>query len=174
MLSQQKEIMTTIVMKPDSMNKNWKLNLFHSVCRDLVGKCTLADGYITSVRKISKIRNQQITRVDGSILFQLNVVADVILPRVGDKSNVIVDIIFPHGVFCYHKMLRMMLPLSKCHGFVLKPEFSMAHLQNPTTKQTIRKGDTIPIIVEDARFENNLYSCLVSLDVDGFKKMVAE
>jgi DNA-directed RNA polymerase subunit E'/Rpb7 len=166
-----KEISTTVILAPESMNKDWQLNLFHAVCRNLVGKCTLADGYITSVLRITKIHNQQIARVDGSIRFHINVLSDVILPKVGDIVDVDVDMIFPHGVFCCHRTLRMMMPLSKCHGFVLKPEFSNLYLLHPTSKHTIRKGDTIPVIVDDARFESNLYSCLVSLNVDRFKNM---
>lgn len=166
-----KEIRTTIILKPESMNKDWQQNLYNAVCMTLVGKCTLADGYITAVKKITKIHNQQITRVDGSVRFQLSILSEVILPTVGDEVDVDVDMIFPHGVFCCHRMLRMMMPLSKVHGFVLKPEFSNLYLLNPNTKRTIRKGDTIPVVVEDARYENNLYTCLVALDTDRFKNM---
>lgn len=167
----RKKIQTTVLMPPSSMGKEWKKNVFDEVCKKMVGTCTQDDGYITSIKKIVSIHDQHITRVNGYVRFRISVIANVILPTVGESIQVVVDMIFPHGVFCYYRMIRVMLPLSKCHGFVLKPEFSMIHLVHTATKITIKKGDTIPVMIDDARYENDLYSCIVELDLEGLKAM---
>jgi hypothetical protein len=98
-------------------------------------------------------------------LFFVEVIAKCILPKIGDCMEVGIDMIFNHGVFCHHQMLRMMMPSSKC-SIPIRQEFSTNSLYDPSSKRIIRKGDVITVKVEDVRFENDLYSCIVSFQND--------
>lgn len=167
---QEKEITTSFIMSPSELDHNWQKNLHAGVSKSLTGKCTFEHGYITNIKRILKILDQQVTRTNGHVQLSLKVLADVLKPQVGDNVDVVVEMIFPHGVFCYHRMVRMMLPLSKCSDFMLKQDFSMSFLSHKTKNIVIRKNETIPVIIDDVRFENNLYTCIVSLDVNKLKE----
>lgn len=152
-----------IEMRPDQVDHNWRTHLFLNVCQKFQGSCTRQDGYIISVKKIVKIFDQCIKRTSGVVLFFIEILAECILPKTGDQLEAIVDMIFPHGVFCHHHMLRMMMPINKCHNFHIRQEFSTKSLFNPHTKTVIRKGDIIHVTIDDVRFENDFYSCIVSI-----------
>lgn len=151
---------------PEQVDTNWRSNLFLSVSQKFQGKCTKEDGYIIHIQKITKIYDQYIKRTSGVVMFFLEVLAECILPRVGDSIEAVVDIIFSHGVFCHYHMLRMMMPIVKCPNFHIRPEFSTNSLYNPHTKKIIKNGDTISVVIDDVRFENDLYSCIVSMKCD--------
>jgi hypothetical protein len=102
-------------------------------------------------------------RIGGKIRFIIDIWAEILKPEIGKKMEVEVDMVTPHGLFCRFKMLRMLLPIGNCTGFNLRQDFSNNSIHNPLTQQTIRKGDTIQVQVKNVRYENDLYSCIVSL-----------
>lgn len=162
-ITQTKRIQASVLLLPDQMSIDWRKHLTEGVEKSLLGKCSFEHGYIIDIHRVAKILDHQIARLDGNVRFQVEIDATVLRPNVGDIVEATVEMIFPHGIFCCYRKLRMMLPLSKCPGFSLRQDFSQISLVNPSTQTTIRKGDTIPILVEDVRFENDLYSCIVSL-----------
>lgn len=159
----QRKIKVKVEITPEKIDENWRTNLFLMVGDKFKGKCTHEDGYIINIKKIATIYDQHIKRNSGNVLFYIDIIADCILPKVGDHLEAVVDMIFPHGVFCHHHMLRMMMPIVKCKDFHIRQEFSTNSLFNPHTKQVIKKGDIVPIVIDDVRFENDLYSCIVSI-----------
>ena len=162
----KRKIQLKVEMKPEQVDHNWRSNLFLSICHKYQGKCTKEDGYIINIKKINKIYDQHIKRTNGVVLFFVEIMAECILPQVGDTLEAVVDMIFPHGVFCHYHMLRMMMPVIKCPNFHIRQEFSTNSLFNPQTKHLIRKSDIIRVVIDDVRFENELYSCIVSLKDD--------
>lgn len=159
----KRKIDIKIEMTPEKVDENWRVHLYLHICHKFQGRCTQNDGYIVSVKKILKIYDQYITRANGNILFFVQVLAECIVPKVGDCIEAVVDMIFPHGMFCHHKMLRMMMPMVKCKNFQIRQEFSTNSLHNPHINKTIHKGDVVSVIIDDVRFENDLYSCIVSI-----------
>lgn len=161
----QRKIKIKVEVLPEQVDKNWRNNLFLNVCQKFQGRCTREDGYIISIKKITHIFDQYIKRTSGVVLFFVEVLTECILPKKEDTIEAIVDMIFPHGVFCHHHTLRMMMPISKCKNYYIRQEFSTKSLFNPETKKIIRKGDTINVTIDDVRFENEFYSCIVSISV---------
>jgi len=159
----QRKIKIRVEVPPEQVDKNWRTSLFLIICQKFQGRCTRQDGYIVSIKKITHIYDQHIKRNSGVVLFFVGILAECILPKKGDKIEAVVDMIFPHGVFCHHHSLRMMMPIAKCHPYHIRQEFSTKSLYHPHTKKIIRKGDTIRVLIEDVRFENDLYSCIVSI-----------
>lgn len=157
-----RKITLKVEILPEHADADWRSHLFHTACLKTQGKCSREHGYILRIHRITKLHDQFISRTNGTIIFLVEVLADCILPRVGDRLDAVVDMIFPHGVFCHYDVLRMMMPLSK-HNLQVRNDFSTNVLHNPRTHATIRKGDTLPVIVDDVRFENDLYSCIVKM-----------
>lgn len=160
----QRKIKVKIEMVPENIDCHWQNHLFLQICNKFQGKCTREDGYILHIKKINKIYDQYIT-IHGKILFFVEVLAKCILPKIGDCIDVIIDMIFNHGVFCHHQMLRMMMPSTKC-DLQIRHEFSTNSLYDLRSKRVLRKGDVLTVLIEDVRFENDLYSCIVSFQND--------
>lgn len=160
-----RKIKVKVEMMPEQINHQWKLYLFSQLCQKYQGKCTRDDGYIVQVKKILKIYDQYVT-IHGKILFFLEILTECILPKIGDCIDVTIDMIFSHGVFCHHKMLRMMMPFVKCKPLQFRQEFSTNSLFHPYTKQIMRKGDVMRVLIDDVRFENDFYSCIVSFQIE--------
>lgn len=158
-----RNIKVKIEMTPEQINKNWRVSLFLNICQKFKGKCTKDDGYIFNIKKIIRIYDQCIKRSSGVVLFFVEISAECIVPKIGESLDAIVDMIFPHGVFCHHNMLRMMMPIAKCKNFHIRQEFSTNSLYDPLTKTLVRKGDIIRVLIDDIRYENDLYSCIVSI-----------
>lgn len=159
------KIKISILLTPDKMDGRWKVHLREAVDKLLLGKCTVEHGFIVKIIRIRHIIDQIVTRIDGNIRFHLMVDVHIIRPRIGDEMDATIDMIFSHGIFCYHRMLRMILPISKCHPYVLRQDFSNLYLFHPITHHIIRINDTIRVVISDVRFENNLYSCVVHLKI---------
>ena len=157
----RRNIHLKVELKPSQINKDWRSHLYDTICLKYQEKCTRQDGFIITIKKVSTIYDQYITRTNGHVLFVLDIQADCILPKSGDELDAIVDMIFPHGVFCHHHMLRMMMP--KCKHLQVRQEFSTNSLFHVHSKKVIRKGDTIRVVIDDVRFENDLYSCIVKM-----------
>lgn len=162
-LIRKKKINTTLLLSPSEIDADWKEHLLVKVRSMLSGKCMHEHGYILHVYKITKILDQHITRIDGYIRFFLTILVAAMKPNVGDEIDATVEMIFPHGIFCFYKMMRMMVPISKCHGLTIRHDFSMTCLHNPSLNITIRKNNIIHVRIDDVRFENDFYSCIVSL-----------
>lgn len=162
-LIRKKKINTTLLLSPSEIDGNWRVRLLEKVRSMLSGKCMHEHGYILRVYKIIRILDQHITRIDGNIRFFLTILVSSMKPSVGDEIDATVEMIFPHGIFCFYKMMRMMVPISKCHGFAIRHDFSMTCLHNPSLNITIRKNNIIRVRIDDVRFENDFYSCIVSL-----------
>lgn len=157
----QRDICLKVELKPCQLDQDWKTHLYHTICLKHQNKCTRQDGYIIHILHISNINDQYITRTNGHVMFVVNIQADCILPKIGDELDAVVDMIFPHGVFCHHQMLRMMMP--KCKQLQIRQEFSTNSLFHVHSKKVIRKGDIIRVVIDDVRFENDLYSCIVKM-----------
>lgn len=160
---QKKVIRTSCLLLPDEITSEWKKNLMDKINKTMAGRCTYEHGYIIKIMSIHRIIDQQITRIDGNLRFYLDVRLVALRPEISKVIDATVEMIFPNGIFCHYRMMRMMLPFSMCPGFSIRHEFSMICATNPSTVQTIRKNDIIRVRIEDIRFENNLYSCIVSL-----------
>lgn len=159
----KRKVNIKIEMTPEQVDENWRTRLYLCICQKFQGKCTRDDGYIVNIKKITKIYDQHIKRTTGFVLFFVEILAECILPKIGDNLDAIVDMIFPHGVFCHHHILRMMMPLVKCKTLQIRQEFSTNSLYDPHSKKVVRKGDIIRVTIDDVRFENDLYSCIVSI-----------
>lgn len=158
-------IRLSYIVSPDLMGKQWKAKLFEKMSQDITGKCTQENGYILALLRLDKVVDQTIMRTGGKVRFTVDMEASVLKPNVGEELEAEIDMITPHGLFCRHKMLRMLLPLSNCPDFILRQDFSSTNLYNPHQNKSFRKGDTIHVKVENVRFENDLYTCIVSLVV---------
>ena len=162
-IEKHRVIRTSIQLPPEQMSMEWKKNLTEAVEKSLVGKCIKEYGYVMRIDKFMKIVDQQITRLDGNIRFHLDIQVTSILPVIGEKIEAVIEMIFPHGVFCSHHAMRMMLPINRCAEYTLRHEFSTISLYRPSDGHVLRKTDCIPVVIEDIRFENDLYSCIVSM-----------
>lgn len=156
-------IRTSIIVPPQMMGKDWKEKLFEKISKEIIGKCTQEHGYILAVHKIVNILDQTIMRTGGKIRFTVDFEGEILKPLLGDTLEVEVDMITPHGLFCRFKMLRMLLPLNNCGDYLFRQDFSCSTLYHHQTQQIVKKGDKIKVKVENVRFENDLYSCIVSL-----------
>ena len=162
-MTQTKIIRVSSIISPDMMGSDWKEKVFEKITTEWTGKCTKEHGYILNISKIEKVVDQTIMRIGGKIRFTLDVWAEILKPEFGKQMEVEIDMITPHGLFCRFKMLRMLLPIGNCNGYILRQDFSSNCLVHPSTQQTIRKGGKIKVVVENVRYENDLYSCIVSL-----------
>jgi len=156
-------IRTVCILPPREIGPDWKKNLEAALGQSMLGSCTVEHGYIISIRRVVRIVDQMITRLDGNVKFFLDVEAVVLRPSIGQEVDAFIEMIFPHGVFCSFKMLRMMIPLSMCAGFEISRTFTESCLMRRKENLILRKGDKVRVKIQDVRFENNQYTCLASL-----------
>lgn len=159
----RRNIKLKVEVAPEHVGADWRAHLFGTACLRTQGRCSREHGYITRIHRITKLHDHFISRTNGTVIFLIEVLASCILPRVGDRLDAVVDMIFPHGVFCHYDVLRMMMPLGGHNNLRVRNDFSTNVLHDPRTNTITRKGDTLPVIVDDVRFENDLYSCIVKL-----------
>lgn len=160
---QKKIIRLSVIVSPDIMGKDWKTKMNEALGKQFEGKCTKEYGYLIKINEISRLLEQVIMRTGGGIRCLVDVWAETLKPEVGDEIEATIDLITPHGVFCRFRELRMLLPLKNCGSFSIRQDFSSSSLVDQETKKTIKKHDVIRVQVQDVRFENDRYTCLVSL-----------
>jgi len=170
----QKIISTSILLSPSDLDSWWRERLIDRLRSTMTGKCLHDHGYILEIQRIVRITDQVLTRIDGRARFFIDILVVLMKPVVGAEIDATVEMIFPHGIFCCYRMMRMMIPLSKCPGFTIRHDFSMISIVNVSTGVVIRKNDTIRVRIRDIRFENDLYSCIAALAPSKEKRDVKE
>jgi DNA-directed RNA polymerase subunit E'/Rpb7 len=158
-----KEITKTICLDPSQLNSKINASLLEKARQTWVGKCTKEDGYIISIEKVVKKLNNHISSSTASIVFNLVVLAEILVPEIGLQVEAKTQTILPQGIFCTAKgKLNILLPVSVLSEFEFdRATFSYTRISDK--EQKIKKNDVVLIEVTAIRYEKNNFNCIGSL-----------
>ena len=157
-----------IVIEPKDINIEYKNTLLKKIVKKYEGKAIDNIGIIKKVNKINKIYGHKI--VDNSIFiyFFLNIQIERCLPKVGNKSKLKINKIFPYGLFFIQEHIRILVPTN----YINKKKFSIetdtdennTHFLMDKEKKLIYTVDSdIEIELFEIRFEKEGFNCLAKI-----------
>ena len=160
----QKIIELPLEISPEYMVKQIKKYVYDFAKSKYEGTCSKENGYIVSVKKYLKTVSVHLNDNSNNIMFLAKFKVLCLKPEINKKFSCVVEMIFRHGIFAQINNLKVLVPASILEDFEFnKDSFTKKNL-------SIKKGDTIDIIITEIKYEKQNYSCIGKLNFKDIEK----
>lgn len=167
MTIRERSVLQSIIIRfclsPQYLDKNYKSHLLRFIKEKYENKSFKEYGYILEVVELKNILKEEIMSMIPNVFFMIDIVIRVYKPMVGDKLDVVIDKMFPHGIFMMEDKIRILIPINLCPGFQIEKDFSSFYLAELSTKKIYRKGEHLKVELVEVRFEKDGFSCIGSI-----------
>lgn len=153
-----------VLLNPSELNENWKSTLVDHIKKKYIN-CTKQHGYITKIVSISNKITSQINSDTCYIKFNVNFIAEHILPAPGKTLECTVNMLFGHGIFAeISDKIKILIPIASLKDYKFdNKNHSFIPIDKKSTKQPISKGDKVKIEISEIKYEKNRYNCIGNL-----------
>jgi len=129
-----------------------------SIHRKLSGTCDSVNGYITEVKKEFKITSSKISSIDCSIIFNVEATVMTIKPKINDKYQGEVVMIFEKGIFIDVKnFIKVLISFDSLN----EKDYKYENLTNTFIKDddVIEIGRLLDIEIQGVKYDKKIYNC---------------
>jgi DNA-directed RNA polymerase subunit E'/Rpb7 len=148
-----------IPLNPIHLDHNLKNHLFNKIEQDYKGYCFKEYGYVKEIVKITSFLNNAISNTDGTIIFHVDFIIDVIKPNNGEVVEGVIFHINERGVFItLHENGRIFVPVVNMGSYKYE--------SNNTYKDgddVYNVDDKIQVIIIDMRYDKNKFDYIGKL-----------
>lgn len=155
--------MTTLTVKlellPKFMDENYESHLLDAARKVYLNSCTKENGYITSVKSLTKIVGSYISNVNSLPVFEVQLEIESVLPKIGDTFTSKVCMIFQHGLLVEVEPVQKILiptPSLNAKGF----EYSHDDKTFVSESESISNGAEISVEIVNVRYNRGNFSCI--------------
>ena len=149
-------IQKKMCINPEFLGKNLVADIFEYVKGFMKDDCSKDLGYIVKVKKIKRIIDNCISGNNGELIFEIEILVDVIKPEIGKLFTDKVCMIYNGGIFLDIKgKFKILIPISSLQHFVY--DTSKKCFQKGDF--TIKEGDLITSKITGIKFSKNNFSC---------------
>ena len=131
MIGNKKIIRENIYLSPDNVSVDMVENIYNYYCSKYKGKCTAQNGYIIDVLRITKILSNSISRVDSTIIFDVEFEIISHIPTIGDIHNCKIFLIFKEGIFVNVEHLKIFIHNKNFEEYLYYDNNSIARYITP-------------------------------------------
>lgn len=152
-----------IKVHPSLLNKNLKKNLLNLVIEQTKNECTEEYGYVILIVKLLRILGNIVTSSNSDIIFNIEFVAETLLPKIGDIFNGTVCLIFDRGIFVtVQNKLKVLIPIVNLQGYEYIKHIQ-SYYKNETLNKSIQKGDSLVFEITNIQYSKNNFNCIGKL-----------
>lgn len=131
MIGNKKIIRENIYLSPDNVSVDMVSNIYNYYCSKYKGKCTAQNGYIIDVLRITKILSNSISRVDSTIIFDVEFEIISHIPTIGEIHNCKIFLIFKEGIFVNVEHLKIFIHNKNFEEYLYDENNSIARYITP-------------------------------------------
>ena len=146
-----------VYLEPKHLNPNLETHLLEKLRACIVGICDSENGYILSVNKIIKVRDNKLSQT-GSCIFTVKYSATTLKPEIGKRLLGKVCMLFGNGIFIdVHSKMKVLIPSST---------FEDSTFENNIFKvgnQVIKEGDEITTEITMFKYDKKNFNCIGKL-----------
>lgn len=158
-----------MVIPPAILDSDLEKNLLRQLKAQVENQCTKTKGFISQVLEITRIGEIRITAANSEAVAEIDYLARVLTPILGEKMQGTVTKNSQFGVFVtLNQMMQVLIPVSK-----MRKLGEVSYSQNTATFTIerddevveITEGDFVDVIIDDYSFEHNRLACIGSLSL---------
>lgn len=147
-----------ICINPEFLGKTLNKNIFDFLKEITKNECTRDNGYIIDVKKLNKIKNNYISGNNCELIFEVEILVEILKPEINKIFKDRVCMIFSGGIFIDVKgKFKVLIPLSSLENFVFNQE--KKNFTNTKTSLVIKESDLIDVKITGVKFSKKNFSC---------------
>lgn len=151
-----------LCVSPEFLGKNLNKHIFNFLKEITKNECNRDDGYIIDIKKLNKIKNNYISGNNCELIFEVEILVEILKPEINKIFKERVCMIFSGGIFIDVKeKFKVLIPLSSLENFVFNQEKKI--FTNTKTSLVIKESDTIDVKITGVKFSKNNFSCFGEL-----------
>lgn len=171
MIGNKKIVRENIYLSPDNVSVDMFTNIYNYYCSKYKGKCTAQNGYIIDVLRITKILSNSISRVDSTIIFDVEFEIISHIPTIGEIHNCKIFLIFKEGIFVNVEHLKIFIHNKNFEEYLYDENNSIARYITPdnaaprslptveAAPRSLNIGDSLVVKILGTKYSNKNYSC---------------
>jgi DNA-directed RNA polymerase subunit E'/Rpb7 len=149
-----------ICVDHEYLNRDINSYIFQKIKDVTLNECTKEFGYILSIKKLVKIKDNYISNVNCDNIFTVVFDAETLKPENGKKFTGVVCMIFAGGIFLnILDKQKVLIPVSSLIDYVFKPSEKCFKKKD----KTIKEGDVIDVIITGTKYSKQSFSCFGSI-----------
>ena len=150
-----------ICLNPEFMNTEFDKYLYKVVKEEIEQEsCKIEIGYILSFRRITKIKDNYISKVNSQIIFVVDTEIEVLKPEINDIYSGKVCMIYSLGLFLNVKdRMKVLIPVKTLEGY----EYDDIKKIYKCKKKEIKEGDEIKVKITGVKYSKKNFHCFGEL-----------
>jgi DNA-directed RNA polymerase subunit E'/Rpb7 len=160
---QEKKLTTRVFLVPKELGRDYKDVILKKVVREYENTCIADIGYIHKILSLEDVHHEEVMRMSPNVFLLARVVVSAYLPKPADTLDIGVEFVMKNGVFGRFHKIQCLVPSVAWNDWELRQDFSGTFLFRANDGRSIRKGDTVAVVLRTIRFEKEVFSCIAKI-----------
>ena len=154
MIMEESVIKVKLNIKPNCLTSQLKKFILEEINKIYLNSCNKKYGYIVKINKIISYKNNNLSNITNSIVFDIIFKALTLKPKIGITLDCNISMIFQHGIFANVNELKVLIPISNLGDFEInfQPK-STPCINNKKMKKKCEIDDQILVRVTEIRYD---------------------
>jgi DNA-directed RNA polymerase subunit E'/Rpb7 len=146
-----------VYLEPKYLNYNLETHLLEKLRASIIGICDSENGYILSVNKIIKVKDNKISQT-SSCIFTVKYSAGTLKPEIGKILIGKICMLFGNGIFIdVNGKMKVLIPSSTFDNFTFENNvFKIGNL-------ILKEGDEITTEITMFKYDKKNFNCIGKL-----------
>jgi DNA-directed RNA polymerase subunit E'/Rpb7 len=154
------KIKDTICLNPEFLNSNIDNHIFDKIKECKINDCSKENGYIINIRKLLKILDNNISKVNCDLIFTVIYEADVLKPEIGKIFTDNVCMVFSSGLFVnVMNKFKVLIPINYLENYLFENNYFI----NSINKNTIKEGDKVKFEITGIKYSKKQFNCIAKI-----------
>jgi len=156
----QKTLVKKFFLEPKYLDSNIRSHIYNKLQNTLQNNCTYEYGYIVDIDPSIKILRNNVARLDGSVLLDIEFRVTNLKPCKGQIVEGSVFMIFEHGIFItVQNKIKILIPVEHTGNYKYNKDENI--FQNED-ENTISLQDIITVKIDLVKYEHekNEFNCI--------------
>ena len=156
-----------VCVRPEFLDSNIRVYIEKKIRDNYTNDCTKDIGYITSIKKIVKIKDNYLSNSCSDIVFEVIIDIENIKPDIGSIFKGNVCMIFQDGILVnVQNIMKVLIPLNSLKNYILENnefilEESESEVQDKYKK--IQINDELQVKIIGSKYTRKNYACFGEL-----------
>lgn len=149
-----------VCISPEFLNSNINIHILDKIKETKINDCNKENGYIIKIRKLLKILDNNISKVNCDLIFTVVYEAEVLRPEIGKTFEDKVCMVFSSGLFVnVMDKFKVLIPITCLQNYL----FENNSFINRINKNTILEGDTVKFEITSIKYSKKKFNCIAKI-----------
>jgi DNA-directed RNA polymerase subunit E'/Rpb7 len=152
-----------VCIEPEFLNRSY-VKRIHEKLKSKCGKqCDMENGYIISIKKLLRIKDNYISNVSCELIFVVVYEAEILKPEIDKLFSDKVCMIFSGGIFLnICDKFKVLLPHNSLKNYTFDAS-TKTFVNESSPSDVIKEGSIISVKITGLKYQKNNFSCFGEL-----------